>query len=178
MPDEIEVKIEVEASELDAIRKGLSDFGFVVKSTRAFEQNYLFDFSDGQLSQSGCALRLRRYADKSTLTYKGPRKADPLLKIREEIESKVESFQSVQDILLALGLTVVFEYSKHREKLTTQIEGQDVELCIDETPIGCFVEVEASPEMIDRIAEGFGWGADRYLNKNYVDLYRERLETH
>ena len=173
--DEIEVKIEVSEAELESLRVQLETAGFSKTATRQKEENLLFDFSDRRLTNSGCALRLRKYGDKKVMTYKGPRKADPLLKIREEIETLLTDFKAAQSIFEAIGLEVTFSYGKYREKYSLENESDPVAICIDETPVGNFVEIEGSRKNIERFAALFNWGPDRFIQKNYIDLYQERL---
>jgi adenylate cyclase class 2 len=171
---ETEVKIRVGSESLSEIRQKLFDLGFQLKAERAREENLLMDYADGNLTESGSALRLRKYGDKKVLTFKGPRIEDPRLKIREEIETEVDSFQRAKSILEALGMSVCFEYGKYREKLLRRGEKEDVEVCIDETPVGCFVEIEGSASAIEEVAKRMDWSKDRFINKNYIDLYREQ----
>jgi adenylate cyclase class IV len=53
-------------------------------------------------------------------------------------------------------------------------EGESTEVCIDETPVGTFVEIEGSAESIEAIASEMGWSKDQFINRNYVDLYKEQ----
>ena len=173
--DEIEVKIEVSETELESLRVRLKTAGFSKTANRQKEENLLFDFPDRRLTNSGCALRLREYGGKIVMTYKGPRKADPLLKIREEIETLLTDFNAAKSIFEAIGLEVTFSYGKYREKYSIEDQSDPVEICIDETPVGNFVEIEGSRRNIDRFAVLFNWGPDRFIQKNYIDLYQERL---
>lgn len=173
MQDEIEVKVRVEKPQLSELRAALSTLGFRQAQARTFEENYLLDFRDDRLRNEGCALRLRRYGSERLLTYKGPKKDDPTLKIRQEIETRVEDLGGVLQILRALGLDISFEYSKFREKWAGRLDRRAVEICLDETPVGCFVEIEGDREAIEGIAREFGWQTESFITKNYVDLYRE-----
>jgi len=175
--DEIEVKIEVSAEELERVRSRLQEFGFTLTATRRKEENRMFDFSDRRLQNTGCALRLRDYSGKCIFTYKGPQKPDPLLKIREEIETSVADFDSIRRILEAIGLEETFQYGKYREKYARELASGPVEICLDETPVGCFVEIEGSRQGIDEIAGSFNWAPERFIQRNYIDLYRERMKS-
>jgi adenylate cyclase class 2 len=170
---ETEVKIRVSEGSLSSIRRKLREFGFQQKAERAKEENLLFDFSSGKLAESGSALRLRRYGSKKLLTFKGPRIEDPRLKIREEIETGIDDFVLMRRILESLGMSTCFEYGKYREKFLFSGGTSDVEVCIDETPVGCFVEIEGSASSIEEVAHAMGWTPDQFINRNYVDLYQE-----
>lgn len=171
MAAEIEVKIQVSAEELAETRRRALELGFQPVHPRAWEENCLFDLPDRRLTEQGCALRLRQYGERSLLTYKGPRRDDPLFKIREEIETPVGDYAAAVRLLEALGFAVTFRYSKFRERF----EGPDpgVDLCLDETPFGCFVEIEGPPEVLRRVATSLGWGPADFITRNYVDLYLE-----
>ena len=171
---EIEVKIRVEEKELSRVKEQLAELGFRRKAERAREENLLMDYSSGSLTKAGSALRLRRYGQKQILTFKGPRVDDSRLKIREEIETEIGDFQSMKKILEALGMTACFEYGKYREKFELSTDLENVEVCIDETPVGCFLEIEGSPDVIEKVALELGWTPDHFINENYVDLYKEQ----
>jgi adenylate cyclase class 2 len=176
MTTETEVKIEVDRGDLPEIRRRLLELGFQQKAERAKEENLLMDFVDGALTASGSALRLRKYGQKQVLTYKGPRVEDSHLKIREEIETELGDFDQMKRVLEALGMKVCFEYGKFREKFLYGKASGSLEVCVDETPVGCFVEIEGSAADIQRVAGDLGWNRDRFITKNYIDLYRERNE--
>ena len=119
-------------------------------------------------------MRLRRYGTKVVLTFKGPPVEDPELKIREEIETSVEDFAACRSILERLGMEASFRYAKKREQFVLDgADGAPIALCIDETPFGSFVEIEGSREDIRAVADRMGWPRDRFVTKNYVDLYAE-----
>lgn len=172
MAPEIEVKVRVESERVGLLRRRSAELGFQRKHERALEQNCLFDSPDRILTERGSALRLRRYGDRVLLTYKGPRIPDQHFKMRDEIETVVEDFDSMQQVLEALGFLPAFRYEKFREQYVSPVDG--VELCIDETPFGCFAEIEGSPEAIRRVAADFGWQTSDFITRNYVEMYREQ----
>ena len=171
---EIEVKIRIGKEAIPRLREKAGELGFQKTSELKAEKNILFDFADGRLKASGQALRLRQYGDDSWITYKGPKVKDPLLKIRLEEETSVGDFGTARRILEQLGLEAAFRYDKEREKYRLKSGGKAVELSIDQTPVGCFVEIEGSRELITQFAGAFGWSEEDFLNSNYVDLYAER----
>jgi adenylate cyclase, class 2 len=171
---EIEIKVPVRSDDLEAIRRKAEAMGFhrVAEPTR--EENFLFDFSDRRLKIAGCALRLRRYGNDCVLTFKGPLRERERMKIREETESSVDNFASMERILESLGLEISFRYAKEREKFRIETESSSlVELCVDQTPFGCFIEIEGDPEDIHRVAREFGWSRDDFVTRSYVELYEE-----
>jgi len=171
---ETEVKIRIEPEAIPGLREKAYALGFRQTAAPKEEKNLLFDFPDGRLRESGTALRLRQYGDQCRLTFKGPRIDDPLLKIRLEEETAVGDFGTARRILEQIGLQVSFRYDKTREKHLLESADGRVELCIDQTPVGCFAEIEGSPEAIGGLAQAFGWSRSEFLNVNYVDLYAEQ----
>ena len=170
---ETEAKFEVKPNELEEIRARFLQMGAVPVLGPDTEENQLFDFPDRRLAHAGCALRLRSYAGRTEVTFKGPVQSDPLLKKREEIETLAESADALKRIFERLGLVVCFGYSKTREIMQYQ-EGSDrYQICPDQTPVGSFVEIEGSAEGIKQLAAAFGWS--EFIKKSYVDLYQERL---
>jgi adenylate cyclase class 2 len=173
MKDETEVKIRISEEMLKGLEEKLCEIGFQPLSESTFEDNLLFDFPDRTLEDSGCALRLRNYGDSYTLTYKGPKKRDSLMKVRREIETSVGSFDSTRSLLESIGLEVNFQYAKWRQKYELTWNDGNVEVCIDKTPIGVFVEIEGERESISQIADRLGWDSSDFITDNYVNLYRE-----
>ena len=194
---EIEVKLRVH--DLAAFRRRLARLGLRPTATgRVHERNTLFDTPQGGLAKHGQLLRVRRVTRSSDtrrparpahreaiLTYKGPTvKATPAgaspggrYKVRQELEVGVADSQQLQQILEALGLRGWFRYEKYRTsyQLPASLRwarGLQVEL--DETPIGVFVEFEGPPPAIDRAAKLLGYTPADYITKSYLALYLER----
>jgi adenylate cyclase class 2 len=121
-----------------------------------FEENTLFDRTQGELRAAGCGLRLRRRfsADRTRelparLTFKGPRAAGPL-KDREEIESDVGDAAAFREILQRLGFQPVVIYEKRRAGYAVA----DCTIEVDELPrLGWFVEIEGPTEAAIRASQ-------------------------
>ncbi len=170
---EIGVKIKLNERSLEKVRTQVLALGARQLSKRCKEENFLFDFSDRHLQETGCVLRLRRYGQLLLLTYKGRAGADPLLEKREEWETTIGDFNSMRKTLEKLGLKVRFEYSKYREVFELKSEVGSTKVCIDETPMGCFVEIEGSEATIKELATCLGWTSDCFIRKDYVELYED-----
>jgi adenylate cyclase class 2 len=158
---------------------------------RVFEHNILFDTQGNILRRSGKLLRLRLEwpADRSgaakrptsaeargILTYKSPtgarRRRDSRYKVVEETELEVSNPQRLPPILEGLGLRPTFHYEKRRTLY--QLPGlPHLQIDLDETPIGVFVELEGPRRVIDRAARLLGYGPPDYLVTNYWILYRD-----
>jgi len=74
-----------------------------------------------------------------------------------------------------LGYAPRFRYEKFRTKFATPDEPGV--LSIDETPIGVFLELEGTPEWIDRTAARLGLSPEAYLTLSYANLYQEYRRT-
>lgn len=151
-------------SEARALVTGI---GATPSRPRHFEDNVLFDDDAGSLRGSGCALRLRRTLAAGIITYKGPRIAGAGVKSRPEIEVTVGDADAAQQVLEALGYRPRFRYQKYREAF----HWRDVEIVVDETPIGTFVEVEGPVETIHAAAQALGRGPADYVDESYAALF-------
>ncbi len=194
---EVEVKLRV--ADLAALRRRLARLGLRPKpSGRVYERNILFDTPQGGLAKHGQLLRVRREALSSDsrraareahreaiLTYKGPAEnaapADAApggrYKVRQELEVGIADPEQLGRILEALGLRGWFRYEKYRTgyQLPDSFRwaaGLQIEL--DETPIGTFVELEGPPPAIDRAAKLLGYSPADYITKSYLALYLEQ----
>jgi adenylate cyclase, class 2 len=169
---ETEAKFELATEQLEAVRLRLAEMKASRLSGPAMEENVLYDFPDHRLRKSGSALRLRSYADTVLLTFKGPVKRDSTLKEREEIETELQDASALRQILDRLGLEPCFSYSKTREIYQVESSGSRLQVCLDQTPVGCFVEIEGDAEGIRRLAALFGWSD--FIKKSYIEIYQER----
>jgi adenylate cyclase class 2 len=171
---ETEVKIRITQEELDPIRARLKELGARCLSPRTEEKNLLFDFTDRNLETCGCAVRLRTFGEEITLTFKGEVQEDPRFKKRQELETSVQDPQATIKVLEALGMHICFEYSKVREVYTLSVDQDQAEICLDETPVGTFVEIEGPESTIEALASQLGWTPDSFIRRNYVEMYLEQ----
>ncbi len=165
MEFEREVKIKVE--NLQEQEEKLLNLGAVFKD-KCFENNYLFDRGK-ELFKRGEALRLRICSQRATLTYKGKPISDPRYKVREEIQTEVKDPEAMVEILKRLGFSVAFYYEKERKNYRLG----SVLVSLDKTPLGNFLEIEGSPEGIDRVARSLGFSPADYIKKTYVEMALE-----
>lgn len=95
------------------------------------------------------ALRIRRVGDQSFITYKGP-KLDATTKTRQEIELPIEQADQFQELVLALGFSVVADVWKHRQIMKIERPPFSVEVALDKIKsLGNFVELEVAAEDAD-----------------------------
>ncbi len=118
------------------------------------------------------------------LTYKGPAVADTAAeaargrryKVREELEVGVAEADALRGILEALGLRGWFRYEKYRTRYRlppSQQWAAGLQLELDETPLGVFLELEGPPEAIDQAARLLGYTPADYITRSYGALYLE-----
>lgn len=164
-----EVEIKVRVDDPKAVRARLLKLGAALRLDRHREANLLFDFPDGRLKSSGRALRLRLAGRRAVLTFKGPAEASRRFKVRQEFETKVASLKQARRILQALGLRPVFRYAK----LRTEFRLDKVSVCLDETPLGAFLELEGERPAIARLAEKLGYPSSEWITASYVRMLAE-----
>lgn len=164
----IETELKLRIPAIPPIRELLRAMGFVETTPAQREISVLWD-RNGELAARGSALRVRRYAGKTILTWKGAVVPDPILKIRPEEETAVEDADALEAILTALGFAPVLTMEKTRAILNRD----ELVACLDETPFGCFLELEGDPHAIKAAAEHLHLGSDRVERRSYPALFRE-----
>ncbi|HCZ33640.1 MAG TPA: adenylate cyclase, partial [Holophagaceae bacterium] len=138
---ETELKLRIPAT--GPYRPLLEALGFREAIAAQAEVSVLWD-RNGELRAAGSALRTRRFAGAFRLTWKGPKVPDPILKIRPERETGIEDGEALEAILTALGYAPVLRM----EKVRAVWERAELEACLDETPFGCYLELEGEPQAI------------------------------
>jgi adenylate cyclase class 2 len=169
---EVEIKLRFDSASRAADM--LEKLGAELVRERTFEDNLLFEREHDPLMSSNRLLRLRRDGAGALLTFKSAPPGEQAYKVRLEDESAVDDPDAVERILLGLGFRPAYRYQKYR----TVYKLDDLEICLDETPIGCFVELEGAPTHIDRAAVRLGFTPDRYILGSYRDLHEEHARTH
>jgi adenylate cyclase class 2 len=165
-----EVEIKLPVVSLEAIRRVLRRVGFRVARRRVFETNTVFDTPELALRRAGSLLRVRETGGAGLLTFKGP--AEPgRHKVRQELESGLETPAAAARIFERIGFTPVFRYEKYRTEFARA--GSSGRAMLDETPIGNFLELEGPPRWIDRTARQLGFGEADYITASYGALYLE-----
>jgi adenylate cyclase class 2 len=164
---EIEVKVRVE--DLAALRARVLSLGAVVWKERHFEENTLYDFRDGRLAGRSEALRVRKIGRKAFLTFKGAPQKSRKFKIRTEYETEARNPRDLVRILQALGYIPTVRYEKHR----TVLRKGTLEICLDETRAGTFVEFEGEREKIARMARTLDLPKKDWIRKSYIALLME-----
>jgi len=168
MPVETEIKLRFPAG-AEAARELLARHGYQATAPRELESDQVFDLPDQPLRASGRLLRLRHRGDEWILTYKGPCR-DGRHKSREEIETTLADGEAFELILTSLGYIRTFRYEKYRTNFKAGASGL---VTLDETPIGCLLELEGPEYWIDATAAQLGFGQEQYITRSYAALYEE-----
>lgn len=167
MPQEIEVKFPL--TERRKLVDQLIASGGEVLFPETFEDNIVLD-RRGELRTKGALLRLRKFGRYVLATYKGPVAFEGGIKIREEVQTGLESFEKGISLFESLGFKPVFRYQKFRE--VWRVRG--VEVVLDRTPIGEYLEIEGDVDRIKTVAETLGLSMEKAIRLSYADLYRQQ----
>lgn len=167
---ETEIKLAFPSPEV--ARRTLDALGARQMQSRVYEDNVLYDLDHAPLTGSGRLLRLRRAGPVATLTFKGPVESGRRHKVRPEHEVRVEDAEKLVRILEGVGFAPVYRYQKYR----TCFEHGGVDIALDETALGTFVELEGEPDAIDRVAAELGKGPKDYLLESYRELQEKAAE--
>lgn len=164
---ESEIKLAIQ--DLAAVSEILKQLAAVLKQPRHFEDNVVFDTQTRELRQSGLLLRIRTTDQnaEATLTFKGKASVLENVKHRDEIECAIANVEQFKRILSGLGYEPTFQYQKYRT--IYRLAGIDV--CVDETPIGNYYELEGDPHDIHEYAKKLGYSRDQYITDSYAGLY-------
>ncbi len=169
---EVELKIPVEG--LDAVRRALERLGARLELSAMREVNVLFDAEDGRIERGGGALRLRRHGGRWTLTLKGPPRFDGGVKTRAEHETGVADGAAMERILEGLGYRPRLRYEKDRELWRLG----EVEVALDRTPMGDFVELEGERAAILELARRLGLDPGGAVRGSYPTLWEAYRRAH
>lgn len=164
----VETEVKLRLPNLQGFQARLESLGFRLTAPPQPEISTLWDRGT-QLQDQGSALRLRRYAGRATLTWKGARIPDALLKIRPERETEIADAEALEAILGALGFEPVMKMTKTRAVLTRS----DLVACLDEPPFGCFLELEGEAPAIHAAMAALHLGPELAETKSYPVLFRE-----
>jgi adenylate cyclase class 2 len=170
----IETELKIPVSDLTAVRTRLTGLEAQLTSENGREINVLLDTEDRQLARRGCLLRLRSYHAARILTFKGPASFDGGVKARPEHEAKCENLEQMHTVLEALGYRRVARYEKDRE--AWRVGG--VEVVLDHTRMGDFVEVEGPSALLGPVTRSLGLDPADAVRGSYMSLWAEFRESH
>ncbi|MCJ7611597.1 MAG: class IV adenylate cyclase [Candidatus Aminicenantes bacterium] len=164
-----EIEVKIRRDDAAAAREQLLKLGARLEKERARETNTLYDFRGKSLTSQRQALRLRTVGKKCFLTFKGTPQKSRRFKVREEFEVEVRGEKRARKILQALGLIPVFRYEKYR----TVFRRDRLKICLDETSLGVFVELEGERSRIIRLVKLWGVSQAELITLDYVELYQQ-----
>ena len=162
MPIETEVKIKIDA--VEPVKQRLLEIKAELYKKRALEQDVFFD-NKRKLEKSDQLLRLR---DNILLTYKGP-KTLKQMKVRQEIEVMIDNKNNLVQIFEKLGYIPSGKKEKYRESYVFGM----TKICVDETPMGNFIEIEGTKKSVITAAEKLGFSKKQFIAKTYNALWDE-----
>jgi adenylate cyclase class 2 len=170
---QLEVEVKLKVRNLRRLHRDLLAMGCERQVDRSLERNWTWDFPGQSLRQQGKLLRVRQFAGHSLLTFKGPVRRSRYFKVREEREMAVADTDTLCVILDRLGLEVIFRYEKYRTTYSFKSHRQYlVNLAVDETPIGNYLEIEGRQADIIRVAAQLGFGGkDVFITESYLALF-------
>lgn len=166
MSSAIETEIKFRIASAQALADKLRQSGFQLVTPRTHEMNTLFDLPGRPLRRKGSLLRVRKYGERWTITFKGKASVGRY-KSRKEIETVINDGVTLTAILEGAGFLPTFRYEKFRSEWT---DGRG-HLLIDETPIGDFGEIEGPGEWIDAIARRLEITPAQYITDSYAILF-------
>jgi len=169
-----EFELRAKVKNLKEIKKTLKELGLKSPGELLVE-DYAFDTKEDYFYKRGVMIRMRSIdGQKHLFAYKGPCE-DSSYKVRREIEIEISDPDKLAKILKNIGLNITFEMEKIRE--TYYIDGGKIEL--DCYPfLGCFIEIEAPPENIEKIIKKLNISREKFNNRSldyYIDKKRKEL---
>lgn len=170
---QLEIEVKLRIRNLRRLRRDLLEMGCKETVPRSLERNWTWDFPGQLLRQQGKLLRVRQYSGRCLLTFKGVAQQSRHFKIREERETAVQDRRILDLILERLGLQVMFRYEKFRTSYSLRLRGKrgSVDLSVDETPIGNYLEIEGAEADIHKVAEQLGFEEDTFIKESYLTLF-------
>ncbi|MGH9538415.1 MAG: class IV adenylate cyclase [Terriglobales bacterium] len=166
MPSDKEIEIKFRVDNIRALSRRLRAAGFRRLTPRTHERNTLYDLPGQPLRKRGELLRLRQYGRAWLLTHKA-KSTLARHKTRVEMETEIADGNKLHKVLQALGYVPTFRYEKFR----AEWDDGNGHVVIDETPIGCFGEIEGPARWIDNTARRLGIHRDSYITQSYAELF-------
>ncbi|MDP9201161.1 MAG: class IV adenylate cyclase [Gemmatimonadota bacterium] len=170
-----EVELKAVVDDLAGRRQQLEKTG----ATLSFEGKLCdrrYDVESRELGERDEVMRVRRYeagsSSKTYLDWKGPTETQDVYKIREEVSTLVEDFESLELILEKLGFSVTMEID--REIAQYELGGATIRF--ETYPrMDVLVEVEGEPDSIEQAIEALGMARGQF-NSDHLPTFVERFE--
>lgn len=173
MATTIEAEVKLACDDLNRLRD--AGFELSIAEPRHFEDNWLLDSSDCGLRTHGKALRIRFARGSGWITFKGAvRDTGSVVKVREEIELETDAPERAIELFARLGFQPSFRYQKYRTVYQLAVDGKDLTVVFDETPMGNFIEIEGNETIVTRVFESSGFSAGDIVRESYPELQAKR----
>ena len=165
----VETEVKIRVDNIDSLKDKILDLDAWIVKERHYEENTLFDCPSQSLFKKRQALRLRITGQKAFLTFKGPPEKSRKFKIRKEYETEVRNGKQLRKILKSLGFIPVFNYQKYR----TVFRRKNLKICLDETAIGTFMELEGERNKIVKFTGALGISKKEFIKLDYIQLIKK-----
>ena len=137
-----------------------------------------YDVESRELSRRDEVLRVRRYESpartRTTLDWKGRTETQDNYKVREEVSTGVEDFESLSSVLNKLGFVVTREIDRE----IAQYEHSGATIRFETYPrMDPLVEVEGDPDAIEGAIEALGMARGEFSSRRlaeFVDAFERR----
>lgn len=166
----VEIEVKIRIKDIGLITRKIINQGAKLEKERFFEENTLYDFPSHLLYKKRQALRLRKINKKTFFAFKGAPQKSRKFKIKEEYETEVKNEKQLKKILKSIGLIPVFNYKKHR----TVYRKKRLKICLDETPVGNFIELEGERGEIVKVAKALGFTKKEFIKLDYIQLLEKQ----
>lgn len=170
----MEEEIKLRVASLAPVRARLQELGALLVHPRALEDNWIVDDAAESIFGGGRLLRVRRWGNEGLVTFKGRASYHGGVKRRAETQCRIDDPQALLEIFAQVGLKVTRRYQKWRE--AWQLDG--VEVVLDETPMGPFVELEGPAAALRPLALSLHLDPANSLAGSYSELWQQWRRTH
>lgn len=169
---EIEIKLKVAS-----VQEGLDKLALLpaeLEEAPRFEDNEVYDTASRSLGATETLLRLRVVGERATVTLKEKVTSPLRAKVRTETETVVGSPDALRAVFARVGLVRVYRYQKYRSyhAWTDPKTGHQLAICLDDTPIGVFMELEGEQASIESAAAAMGFAASDHILDDYRTLHK------
>lgn len=172
-----EVELKAVVDDLAGTRKRLEKAGARLVFEGSLSDGR-YDVASRELETRDEVLRVRRYeapgSSKTYLDWKGPTETQDVYKVREEVSTLVEDFESLALILEKLGFIVTMEID--REIAQYELGGATIRF--ETYPrMDVLVEVEGEPDSIEQAIEALGMARGQFTSDRlprFVERFEQR----
>lgn len=165
----VESEVKLACDDLSRLYHAGFELNIVVP--RHFEDNWLLDTSQHALLTQGSALRIRFARGRGWITFKGAvRDTDSVVKVREEIEVETTAPERSVELFARLGFERSFRYQKYRTAYQLTVDGKELTVVFDETPMGNFIEIEGDEKTVTFVFKASGFSTSDIVRESYPEL--------